>query len=338
MKKWKMLSAILVAGVLLSGCGTKTQAPETTAVPETVKTETAPAEPARTVEPETISIQQEAQALAEEPPAPAVPVVLSPEASGERLQSCDVAEVDHSHTEDGYVMVRFTGDTEKRLKVLLKGPKTTYNYNLPKGEWTVFPLSDGSGSYQLGVYQNVKGKQYATVMVAEFTAELTDEFAPFLRPNQYVNYSEATKAVATGLEVTEGREHPLEKVEAVYDFVVATLAYDYDKASSVKSGYLPVLDEVLESKKGICFDYAALMTAMLRSQEVPCKLVVGYAGSTYHSWISVWTEESGWVDGAIFFDGHQWKRMDPTFASSSGGDAEILDFIQNGKYKVKYLY
>ena len=334
MKYRRHIGAAVLLMVLLSGCAAPPETLETQ--PETMAT--VPTNAPQTLPPQTIAVLAEAEAMAEEPPAPAVPVVLAASASGEKTEVCDVAEVDYSHTEDGYVMARFTGETEKRLKVLLKGPSTTYNYNLPQGQWVVFPLSDGSGSYQLSIYQNVSGKKYATVMTAEFSAELADEFAPFLRPNQYVNYSEATRAVAVGLEVTAGRELPLEKVEAVYDYVVATLTYDYEKASTVKSGYLPVLDEVLESKTGICFDYAALMTAMLRSQQIPCKLVVGYAGSTYHSWISVWTEESGWVDGAIFFDGHMWKRMDPTFASSSGGDAEILDFIQNGKYKVKYLY
>jgi len=95
---------------------------------------------------------------------------------------------------------------------------------------------------------------------------------------------------------------------------------------------------VLERKKGICFDYAALMAAMLRSQNVPCKLVVGYAGEVYHAWISVWTEENGWIDGMIFFDGHAWKRMDPTFASSQSGGKEITEYIENGKYTAKYLY
>ena len=77
---------------------------------------------------------------------------------------------------------------------------------------------------------------------------------------------------------------------------------------------------------------------MLRSQGVPCKLVVGYAGETYHAWISVWTEENGWVDGVIFFNGQIWKRMDPTFASSSGRSEDMMDFIENGNYTVKYLY
>ena len=173
-------------------------------------------------------------------------------------------------------------------------------------------------------------------MSAAFEVSLADEFAPFLRPNRYVDYSPGTKAVAVGLELTRGLSDPLEKVAAVYDYVTSTLSYDFEKAETVKSGYLPDLDTVLEAGKGICFDYAALMTAMLRSQQIPCKLVVGYAGSVYHAWISVWTEEQGWIDGLLFFDGHSWKRMDPTFADS--GEAEVLDFIQNGNYTEKYLY
>ena len=111
------------------------------------------------------------------------------------------------------------------------------------------------------------------------------------------------------------------------------------KAASVKSGYLPDLDQVMAEKKGICFDYAALMTAMLRSRGIPCKLVVGYAGTAYHAWISVWTAEHGWVDGVIYFDGSSWHRMDPTFASSSNQSDEILKYIGDGSnYTAKYLY
>ena len=267
---------------------------------------------------------------------PAVSIVLQPEASGEREVKCDSAVVDYSHTEDGYIMVRYTAETSKRLKVLLKGPTTTYNYNLPAGEWTVFPLSDGK--YQAGVYRNVEGNKYATVMTATFSASMEDEFAPFLRPNQYVNYQNSPRMLEVTEEICAGLNEPLGKVEAVYNYVVSNLSYDQEKAATVKSGYLPVLDEILELKKGICFDYAALMAAMLRSQNVPCKLVVGYAGEIYHAWISVWTEENGWVDGVIFFDGQQWKRMDPTFASSQSGSEEIMDYIENGNYTVKYLY
>lgn len=330
MKRWIMW---LLLPALMCGCGRQiveepTQAPTICrAVPLETESNVS----------ETILPMPEAEALMEIPPEP-VSVVLQPEASGEMYVESDEAVIDFSNTADGYVMVRYTGQTDCRLKVLVKGPATTYAYNLPVGEWTTFPLSDGNGHYQTGVYINVTGTKYAAVLSAEFDVELTDEFAPFLRPNQYVNYTAAPDTVQLGAELTLGMEHPLEKVAAVYDYVIHNFTYDHEKAATVKSGYLPELDAVLEPKKGICFDYAALMTAMLRSQEVPCKLVVGYAGEVYHAWISVWTEENGWIDGAIFFDGHQWKRMDPTFASTGEGDPEIMEFILNGEYRVKYLY
>ena len=85
--------------------------------------------------------------------------------------------------------------------------------------------------------------------------------------------------------------------------------------------------------------YAALMAAMLRSQNIPTKLVVGYVGDVYHAWISTYTVESGWVDGIIFFDGTNWKLMDPTFASNANSSAEIMQYIGNSaNYKAKYLY
>lgn len=322
--------AIICLLFLLCGCAQKQEVAPTEPPTEPPVTEAVVV----TVPP---AVESEAVALVEAPP-PAVSVVLEAVPSGEKEERIEDAVIDYSHTEDGYIMARYLTPTDKRLKLRIIGPTTTYTYNLPVDEWTVFPLSDGDGSYQAALYINTHDTKYAAVMVAEFEVTLQDEFAPFLRPNQYVDYSNAVATVEKGAQLCVGLTHPLEKVAAVYDFVVNTLVYDEEKAATVKSGYLPVLDEVLAQEEGICFDYAALMTAMLRSQEVPCKLVVGYAGDIYHAWISVWTEENGWVDGAIFFDGQAWKRMDPTFASYSHRSQEIMEFIENGNYTVKYLY
>lgn len=289
------------------------------------------------VELDTVVLEDEAVALVDAPAA--LPDILEAVASGMKEKRSSKAVIDYSNTGDGYVMVQYTAKTAKRLKVQVKGPATTYTYNLSQGEWTVFPLSDGNGSYKVTVFENVKDSSYATVLSVTAEVTLTDEFAPFLRPNQYVDYTASSEAVAKAAELTRDIADPLKKVEVVYDFVVKTLSYDKEKAATVKSGYLPVLDNVLKEKKGICFDYAALMTGMLRSQEVPCKLVVGYAGTAYHAWINVWTEESGWVDGVIYFDGQTWQRMDPTFASSGKQSASIMAYIGDGShYTAKYLY
>ncbi len=321
----QMLISLLLAALLLAGCG-----------------QTAPAAEEGYTDPvllEEVDLADEAVALAA---APAASTMLMPVASGTLVQKNAKAAIDYSNTADGYVMARYTASTDKRLKVLVKGPATpdAYQYNLTAGSgWTTFPLSDGNGTYQITVYENVSGTRYAAVLSQSIAVTLKDEFAPFLRPNQYVNYENAPNTVAKAAELTANQAETLDKVKAVYDFVVNNITYDKQLAATVQSGYLPVLDTVLAQKTGICFDYAALMAGMLRSQGVPCKLVVGYAGTAYHAWISVWSEETGWIEGVIYFDGTTWQRMDPTFASSGKQSASIMQYIGDGKnYTAKYLY
>jgi len=321
----KRISAALLAAIMMAAlCAGCAGAPESPYLAESA------------VSVELVDLTEEAVALAETPAA--LPNVLSVH-QGALVKKTDRAEIDYSNTADGYVMVRFLTDNGKRWKAQVKGPTTTYTYNLTAGVWAAFPLSDGNGAYQITVYENVSGSSYAAVVSQRCTVELKDEFAPFLHANQYVDYDAAPNTVEKAAQLTEQKQTGLEKVAAVYDFVVKELTYDRELAATVKSGYLPVLDTVLEKKSGICFDYAALMTGMLRSQGIPCKLVVGYAGTAYHAWISVWTQEHGWVDGAIYFDGSVWQRMDPTFASGSGGDPAILRYIGDGaNYTAKYFY
>lgn len=354
--KSKRLFLICLALLMLTGCAKEpatAEVPQQTAeaITETqavVETEPEKTEPVN-VEPIIHDglfvdhVQTEVLALeykiVEEAVDAAIPDILEPEASGVLVEENDRVKVDYSNTEDGYVMVCYTAQTEKRLKVQVSGPTTTYTYNLTPGEWAVFPLSDGNGSYQVKVYQNVSGKQYSLVMGAHMDVNMIDEFAPFLRPNQYVNFAASSAAVEKARQLTKGIDDPLLMVEAIYNYAVAELEYDYERAATVKSGYIPVLDSIMEEKKGICFDYAALMTGMLRSQGIPCKMVFGYAGSTYHAWISVWSEGSGWVDGVIFFDGIAWKRLDPTFASSDNQSDSIMQYINNNNnYREKYFY
>ncbi len=286
---------------------------------------------------ENVNLSEEAVAMADSPAA--LPLSVGTTATGDLVKSNAEAVIDYSNTQDGYVMVRYTQSTDLRLKAQVKGPTTTYTYNITPGEWAAFPLSDGNGNYQIIIYKNVSGTSYAAVLSLHTTVTLKDEFAPFLHSNQYVDYDAAPNTVAKAAELTAELEEPLDKVAAVYGYVINELHYDKELAQTVKSGYLPVLDQVMEKKAGICFDYAALMTGMLRSQGMPCKLVVGYAGSAYHAWINVWSEESGWLDGVIFFDGNAWQRMDPTFASSGGQSEFIMKYIGDGSnYSAKYYY
>ena len=157
--------------------------------------------------------------------------------------------------------------------------------------------------------------------------------------NQYVNFSSESQAVQKASEVVKSASSDLDAVADVYHFVIEHVSYDTEKAETVPAGYLPDVDETLSTGKGICFDYAALTTAMLRSQNIPTRLEIGYSGKIYHAWISVYIEDIGWIDKLIEFTGDAWTRMDPTFASSNGNNEKILKYIGDGSnYNLQYLH
>ena len=268
---------------------------------------------------------------------PEIPVASAP---GYNAEENSKAVVDYSNARDGYVMVKFSESIKMQARVLITVPDgTQYIYRLvPGGDFEVLPLSGGDGEYTVEVFEEVEDQLYAHVLTITLDAALDNEFAPFLRPNQYVNYSRDSAVVRKAAELTEGIEDTMEKIEAVYNFVITNIAYDEELAAAVQSGYIPDVDAVLKSGRGICFDFAAIMTAMLRSQSIPTRMVLGYTGNAYHAWISVFSEEIGWVDNMIFFDGSHWKIMDPTFASG-GHSSEIMDYIGDmANYNAMYQY
>ncbi|HHW95102.1 MAG TPA: transglutaminase domain-containing protein [Mogibacterium sp.] len=262
-------------------------------------------------------------------------VVLVPRADGTQIFEGTASLIDASHLEDGYVMVKYTGDGRIKMQ-LSHNDQEPYTYDLPtSGVFQTFPLSCGDGYYTLNIYRQISGDQYAFVDGTSFNVSLKNEFTPFLHPNQYVDYTEKTEAVAFSEKLAKGASDDLDVVKRIYDYVVNHVVYDTKKAENVSSSYLPDLDDTLKTKKGICFDYAALMTAMLRVQRIPTQLVIGYAGKDYHAWISVYTEETGWINGIIQFDGKDWVLMDPTFAAGHG----LAEYIGDGSnYNAMFYY
>lgn len=234
-------------------------------------------------------------------------------------------------------MVNYKG-TNPKVKLQITGSNAvTYTYNL-HGGYETFPLSSGDGSYKIAIYENVTGNQYSTALSQTIKVTITNVFGPNLYPNQYVNFNPASQVVSQAMQLAKNCNTDLDVVTKVYNYVTTNITYDHTKAASVQSGYTPNVDEILNSGTGICLDYAAVMASMLRSQNIPTRLEVGYAGEAYHAWISTYITDVGWVNGIIEFDGVNWSLMDPTFAANSSETA-LKNFIGNGSnYKTKYIY
>lgn len=265
--------------------------------------------------------------------------VLTPEASGTEVYENDDASIDVSNASDGYVMVAYKGSAAK-VRMLIETPAgNTYNYLMDlDGTYDVFPLSEGSGTYKIGVYENLHDNQYAVAFSQSVNITLKDEYSMYLYPNAYVHFTASSTAVKKGQELAAGADTDLDVVENVYHYITKNIKYDYDKAETVESGYVPDVDETLATGKGICFDYASLMGAMLRSQGIPTRLEIGYAGTEYHAWISVYTKEAGWIDKVIQFDGSKWTLMDPTLGSYANSITIKDHLADDTYYQLKYKY
>nr|AIF26100.1 putative uncharacterized protein [uncultured bacterium Ad_136_J17_contig2] len=334
----------------------ESEAPETTAAAETSES----AETTTLAEPETEESVTEAPKTEPTPAATSAPeeTVITTTTSepknaakpspsqvkevsspGKAVFGPDNAKFDYSNCSKGYVSVNYTGST--KLKMLLKKDGGQYDYDIPAGGGIqYFTLSMGSGKYIVEIYEMVSGGKYVKLFSDTFTAKIADTTEMYLYRNQYINFNAASKCVAKASEVCAGCTTNLEKITAVFKYVTDTVTYDKALAASVTSGYIPDPDSVLAKKKGICFDYASLTAAMLRSQGVPTRLVIGYASpNIYHAWNEVYTKETGWITAEIKLDSTGFNRIDATFYASASNKKNFADYIaKSGNYSDVYIY
>ena len=270
--------------------------------------------------------------------------VKIPTASGKVVYEGNGAVIDASNAADGYVMVKCSG-TSSRLKLRIMYNDKPIDYDLNnQGRFEVFPLQMGNGSYKVRVMENISGTKYRERFSAVVNVTLENAMSPFLYPSQYVWFTASSAAVKKAYELCAGKSTDLQKIQEIYAFIISNISYDKVKAQGVINGtvsksYIPDIDETLQTKKGICFDYAVLMAAMLRALNIPTKMVIGVVspGDLNHAWNLVYTKEKGWIKLGPYFDGKNWKLMDSTFAASMGGDMD--DYIGNGdKYTELRFY
>ena len=214
-----------------------------------------------------------------------------PEATGKTVKKNGKLVVDCSNMDQGYVMVK-AGKTKKKLKIRviteINKEKTSLNYDLNMdGEYEAFPLQFGNRKYQIALYQNAGGKKYSEEGKVGITPKMEDPNTCFLYPNQYVNFNAETACVVEADKLCAGMTDQEQIYKTVCEFIKKNFVYDFIKSVSVKSGVLPDIEGCWEKKMGICQDLSAVTIAMLRSQGIPARLMIGTLGSgTYHAWVT----------------------------------------------------
>lgn len=212
-----------------------------------------------------------------------------------------VLAADYFNTSDissGIIHITYDGGGKTKVMIQKGDKKYTYDIN-SAGKTENYPLQLGNGTYKVSLLVNTSGNSYRLIASKNIDVKMTDPNSVFLTSIQNIDWNVDSKSVAKAVELTKDIDDFEKKAQVLWNYMVKNNSYDYQKLSKVTSGYIPVIDQTLADKKGICYDFSSLYAAMLRSQGTPAKLIKGYApknASGYHAWNEVYdVNKKEWV-------------------------------------------
>ena len=192
--------------------------------------------------------------------------------------------IDTTNAKYGFVTVNYTSNAKLKVGIQYGNEKTSYK-NCPSGKDAVFSLEQGDGTYTISLCENISGTTYRVVTSKKVNAKIENAYAPYLIATTDVQFTSGDDVCKKAAALCKDAKTDMDKVTAIYNYIAGHYTYD----------------TTLNSNKGICYDLASLFAAMCRSQNVPCTLTKGYAGSSYHAWNKV--NVSG-----------NWYQIDMTYA------------------------
>jgi transglutaminase-like putative cysteine protease len=119
-------------------------------------------------------------------------------------------------------------------------------------------------------------------------------------PSHFATPTLLLEKLAEELDLSR-RENPLDLLRELN----ARLYEKFDYAPNTTEVDSPI-DDALQSRRGVCQDFAHIMTTLVRQLKIPCRYVSGYlyhedksmdrspAGAT-HAWVEAYLGELGWV-------------------------------------------
>ena len=184
-----------------------------------------------------------------------------------------------------------------------------------------------------GSHTEVKIKAQSTVQVESVPAPRPSEAGDWadldalntgedhwemLLPSQFAHSSEALEQLVKELKC-ERRDSPLELLTELNEGIYKLFAY-VPNSTKVDSP----IEEALQSRQGVCQDFAHIMIALVRPLRIPCRYVSGYLfhgeAEDGHKDRSLEGASHAWVEALVPRLG--WTAFDPT-NNLIGGDRHI---------------
>lgn len=224
--------------------------------------------------------------------------------------------IDMENLDAGYLKARYTGECEKATIAFTKESGRGIAMELTD-EWLNYTFTLGSGTYKVWLYEFDEEGRKTIRYKTKVSVELENEYDMFRYSNCYVD-AENTTVQAMAKAIKENSESDMERIMKVEKFVSDWFTYDEIKKNEIVENdtkiYLVDMDQLFQSRKGVCYDYAVMATALLRAQDIPARMVFGFTGNVqYHAWVEAFLEDT-----------KEWIRIDPTYAEGLEDPREYI--------------
>jgi transglutaminase-like putative cysteine protease len=131
--------------------------------------------------------------------------------------------------------------------------------------------------------------------------------------------SESAVILELAEQITTGADTNYDKARLVHNWIVENIWYDLDDAAKYPNIPKETALSVLHNKRGVCQGFSNLTAAMLRSLNIPCKVVIGELSGSATSKV-LWYPHA-WNE---FYADGRWINLDVT--------ADTINYYENGEF------
>lgn len=150
-----------------------------------------------------------------------------------------------------------------------------------------------------------------------------------LTAEQRTKYTQSKKNWETGSREIKDTAANLKDARDIYEYVVKTLSYDYEKVSG-DNKRLGAKEALLHPDNAVCLEFTDLFVALARAKGIPARSVEGYAYTgddklrpvslvkdVLHAWPEYYDDKK-----------QAWIMIDPTWGNTTGGTDyfDVFDF------------
>jgi transglutaminase-like putative cysteine protease len=211
---------------------------------------------------------------------------------------------------------------ELRMQPRSEGPQTLRSFQIatnPRAQLYAYTDHLGNAVYHFNMlreHEELRIEAQATVEISvrapwpdaldpleweRYNAfNLNDDHFDMLEPSRYARFSPELGSFMTIADLEKPVGDPLSALRtlqrAIYD------SFDYQAGSTDVNSPIEV---ALEQRRGVCQDFAHIMTAIAREWGIPCRYVSGYlyhkgsrdrsAADATHAWVEAYLPSLGWV-------------------------------------------